>query len=96
MSLFPATSSIGSRDQLIAHYHDIILFDAHPVAIAIFLSAFAITALQAERNIQLTEWPDANAYTAAVGHAIETTIIAHTGLATTLEGLEAIIMYLRL
>lgn len=100
LTLFPTDAAVSARNHLSSGYEQMIASDVHPVHIAHYLLTFAITIRQVPpshaEGLSLNGFEDATVYAREVGHAVESTIIAHTGLASTIDGIEATVMYLRL
>ncbi|CAK3797147.1 Hypothetical predicted protein [Lecanosticta acicola] len=100
MSIFPYTSPIDTKEELISQHDEMQSPTAHPVTMAMFLCTFAITAQQVPPDQENTSpplnWKDAPTYARQVAQAVEATIISHTGLAMTVEGIEMAILLLRL
>ncbi|KXT04575.1 hypothetical protein AC578_8702 [Pseudocercospora eumusae] len=99
--LFPTTSTQGSRDQLVTKHESMFREDVDPVVLAQYLLSFAITARQVpERSIVLSleqkGWKDIASYVQDLMQAVEHTVVAHTGLASTIEGISTTVLYLRL
>lgn len=98
-SIFPNSTSIANKEELIAQWDELQSPSCHPISMSMFLLTFAITALQVpERREQLppTDWKDARTYAQEIAHTFESTIVSHTGLAITVEGIEAAVMFHRL
>lgn len=99
-TLFPTEAALGTRNNLTTDYEPMLAPDAHPVHIAFYLLTFAITVRQIPpphaQELSLSGWENASVYAREVSHAVEATIIAHTGIASTIDGIETTVMYLRL
>ncbi|KAF2160843.1 hypothetical protein M409DRAFT_59630 [Zasmidium cellare ATCC 36951] len=99
-TLFPTEAAVGTRNNLTTDYEPMLTPDAHPVHIAFYLLTFAITVRQIPpphaQELSLSGWENASVYAREVSHAVEATIIAHTGIASTIDGIETTVMYLRL
>ncbi|KAK4505996.1 hypothetical protein PRZ48_003961 [Zasmidium cellare] len=100
LALFPTEAAIAARHNLMADYEPMLATDAHPVHIAFYLLTFTITIRQIPpshaNELSLSGHEDSSAYAREVSHAVETCIIAHTEIASTVDGMEATVMYLRL
>lgn len=100
LTIFPSTTSIDSKEELVAQYEELSSPSAHPISIAMFLLTFAITAMQAPSDRQdaspPSDWKDIRTYAREVAHVVETVVISHTGLAITVEGIEMTVMFFRL
>lgn len=74
--------------------------DAHPVYIALYLLTYTITIRQVPpsnaQDLSFSGYEDASIYAREVSHAVEATIISHTGISSTIDGIETTVMYLRL
>lgn len=71
--------------------------DAHPINIAMLLMVFTVTALQVpDGSMDVIAGKDKITFARGVTHTVETTVVSHTGLAITVEGIEVTVMFLRL
>ncbi|EME47654.1 hypothetical protein DOTSEDRAFT_21418 [Dothistroma septosporum NZE10] len=98
-ALFPSDSNIGTKDHFMSRYDTALTEGYHPVHLARFLLVFAITARQVplhEQSLKLPGWKDVTAYVHDVSQTVESTIVSNDELASTVEGLDTIVMYLRL
>lgn len=100
LTLFPSESAVATKNHLTSSYDPMLAPDAHPVHVAFFLLTFAITIRQVPPthtpNLSLNGFEDVTVYAREVSHAVEATVIAHTGIASTVDGIETTVMYLRL
>ncbi|GIZ46292.1 hypothetical protein CKM354_000942200 [Cercospora kikuchii] len=97
--LFPATSATPNRDEMVNQHEHMLKPDADPVKIASFLLSFAMTARQIPADEHATVLPgikNIDSYVKSVMAVVEAVIVSHTGIASTVEGMSATILYLRL
>lgn len=96
---FPALSFLGDPKLMLTKYDTIMAADAHPVAVAAFLTTLAITVRQLpleESELRSQMLKDIPKFVREVVHAVQTTVIASNELAATIEGIQTTVLYLRL
>ncbi|QIW96611.1 hypothetical protein AMS68_002129 [Peltaster fructicola] len=99
--LFPTASPILSSTDLIDKYEKVMSDDAHPLALAAFLVAMAMTVVQytnaaaaPDARWETLEHP--SAFVRAVVDALQTTVFDDDSLASTTDGIKTMLLYSRL
>lgn len=99
VTFFPTTTTIASGMHLLAQYEHVLGPTAHPTAIGAFLTLLAITVIQIMRSgssVPLGSIPEPSTFVKKVADAVHSTVVADDDLASTIDGLETVVLYIRL